>query len=241
MYFILDVIALAIFLITVISCQRKGFFKSFFGLIKVVLALVVAYIFMPTVAYFYRTSFVERLVSKNVAERINVLAQKTADGLNLSKLFSDMPSEFSDILSRYGADGEKLAERFGVIEDAALDSVNDLASSITSKVVHGISDTLAFATLFVGGLVILTLVIWLMGFILKLPVLSSIDKGLGFIFGLISGILLVWVYSNLMTYALETIEILKPGILGEDVIDNTFIVKYISENYMFGFAKGGNS
>ena len=74
MYFILDVIALAIFLITVISCQRKGFFKSFFGLIKVVLALVVAYIFMPTVAYFYRTSFVERLVSKNVAERINVLA-----------------------------------------------------------------------------------------------------------------------------------------------------------------------
>ncbi len=241
MYFILDVVAIIIFLLTVISCRRKGFFRSFFGLIKVILALVVAYTFMPTVAYFYRTSFVERLVSRNVAERINVLAQKTADGLNLNKLFADMPSEFSDILSRYGADGKKLAERFGAIEDAALDSVNDLASSITSKVVHGISDTLAFATLFIASLIILTVVIWLMGMILKLPVLSGIDKGLGFIFGLISGILLVWIYSNLITYAVETIEILKPGILGQNVIDNTFIVKYISENYMFGFAKGGIS
>ncbi len=241
MYFILDVIALIIFLITVISCRRKGFFKSFFGLIKVVLALVAAYIFMPTVAYFYRTGFVEKMISKNVAERINALAQKTAEGLNLSKLFTDMPSEFSEILGRYGADGEKLAERFGAIEDAAQESINDLASSITSSVVHGISEVLAFATLFICALFILTLVIWIMGLILKLPVLSSIDKGLGLIFGIISGLLLLWVYANLITYAVEAIEIVKPGILGENVIENTFIVKYISENYMFGFAKGGIS
>ena len=241
MYFILDVIALIIFLITVISCQRKGFFKSFFGLIKVILALVVAYIFMPTVAYFYRTGFVEKMISKNVADRINALSQKTAEGFDFSKLFADMPSEFSEILGRYGADGEKLAERFGAIENAAEESINDLASSITTSVVHGVSDALAFATLFVGALIILTLVIGIMGLILKLPVLSTIDKGLGFLFGIVSGLLLVWVYSNLMTYAVEAIEIVKPGILGQNVIDNTFIVKYISENYMFGFAKGGLS
>lgn len=241
MYFILDVIALIIFLITVISCRRKGFFKAFFGLIKVVLALIVAYMFMPTVAYFYRTGFVENMVSKNVAERINALVQKTTQGFDLKKLFSDMPSEFSDILGRYGADGAKLAERFGVIEDAAEESVNDLANSITSSVAHGISDALAFATLFVGALVILTIIIWLVGLILKLPVLSSIDKGLGLIFGIISGLLLVWVYANLVTYAIEAVEIVKPGIFGQNVIDNTFIIKYISENYMFGFAKGGNS
>ena len=241
MYFVLDVIALIIFLQTVISCRRKGFFKSFFGLIKVVLALVIAYMFMPTVAYFYRTGFVEKMVSKNVAERINALSQKTSNGFNLSKLFTDMPSEFSEILGRYGADADKLAERFGAIEDAAQESVNDLASNITSSVVHGISDTLAFATLFVGALVILAVVIWIMGIILKLPVLSSIDKGLGLLFGIVSGLLFMWVYSNLVTYAVEAIEIVKPGILGQNVIDNTFIVKYISENYMFGFAKGGIS
>ncbi len=241
MYFVLDVIAIIIFLMTVISCRRKGFFKSFFGLIKVLLALVAAYVFMPTVAYLYRTGFVERIVSENVAERIDALAQKTTKGLNLSKLFTDMPSEFSDILGRYGADAQKLAERFGTIEEAAEESVNDLASNITSSVVHGVSDALAFTTLFVGALIILTFVIWLIGLILKLPVLSSIDKGLGLIFGIISGLLLVWVYSNLVTYAVETIEIVKPGILGQNVVDNTFVVKYISENYMFGFAKGGNS
>lgn len=241
MYFILDVIAIIIFLVTVFSCRSKGFFKSFFGLIKVVVALIVSYLFMPTVAYFYRTSFVEKLITNTVAQRINTLAQKTADGFNLKKLFVDMPSEFADILSRYGADGEKLAERFGDITDAAQESVNELSGSIASSVVHGISDTLAFATLFVSSLIVLTIVIWLVGLILKLPVLSSIDKGLGFVFGLISGLLLVWVYANLVTFTADAIEIVKPGLLGSNVVDHTFIIKYISENYMFGFAKGGIS
>lgn len=241
MYFIIDVIALIIFLITVISCRHKGFFKSFFGFIKVILALIVSNLFMPTVAYFYRTSFVEKMISNTVAERINSLAQSTAEGFNLEKLFGDMPSEFADIISRYGADGKGLSERFGQMTGAAQESINDLASSITSNVVHGISDALAFATLFIGSLIVLSVVIWIVGFILKLPVLSSIDKGLGLVFGLISGILIVWVYANLATYCVEAISIVKPGLLGNDVIDQTFIVKYISDNYMFGFAKGGIS
>ncbi|MBQ8208458.1 MAG: CvpA family protein [Clostridia bacterium] len=236
MFFILDVIAVIIFLMTVISCRSKGFFKSFFGLIKVVLALIVAYLFMPTAAYFYRTSFVEKLVSDTVAERINNLAQKTAEGFNLEKLFGDMPSEFADILSRYGADGDKLAERFGGLTAAAEDSINDLATSITSAVVHAISDILAFATLFVGALIVLSIVIWIVGLIMKLPVLSTIDKGLGFLFGIISGLLLIWVYANLVTFAVEAISIVKPGLIGTNVIENTFIIKYISDNFMFGFA-----
>lgn len=236
MFFILDVIAVAIFLMTVISCRTKGFFKSFFGLIKVILALIIAYIFMPTLAYIYRTSFVEKLISDTVAERINSLAQKTTVGLNLEKLFGDMPSEFADILSRYGADAESLFKRFGSLTEAAEESVNDLATSITSSVVHGVSDILSFATLFIGSLIVLSIVIFIMGLVLKLPVLSSIDKGLGFVFGIISGLLLVWVYANLVTYGIEAISIIKPGLIGVNVIENTFIIKYISDNYMFGFA-----
>ncbi|MEE0969525.1 MAG: hypothetical protein U0M06_09165, partial [Clostridia bacterium] len=78
MYFIFDIIALMIFFLTVSSCRTKGFFKSFFGTMKVVISILIAYIFMPSMAYFYRTSFVEKLVTDNVAERINILTQKTA-------------------------------------------------------------------------------------------------------------------------------------------------------------------
>ena len=236
MYFIFDIIAVLIFVLTVVSCRSKGFFKSFFGTLKVVLAIVISYVFMPTVAYFYRTAFVEKTITDTVASRINVLAQKTMDGFNLEKLFADMPSEFADILSRYGANRESLAERFGGLASAADSSVNELAVSITGDIVHTVSDILAFATLFIGSMIILSIVIWLLGFITKLPVISSVDKALGLVFGIISGVILVWVYCNLVTFGVDAISVVKPGILGSNVIDNTYIVKYISDNFMFGFA-----
>ncbi len=236
MFFVFDVIALAIFLITVVSCRSKGFLRSFLGMMKVVISIIIAYIFMPTVAYFFRTSFVEKLISENVADRINALAVKTASGFDLQKLFGDMPAEFVDILNRYGADTSALSERFGGISDAAEAQISELAGSISSTVVHAISDFLGFVTLFIGSMIVLTIVILIVGLITKLPVISSIDKGLGLVFGIISGLILVWIYCNLVSFGVEAIGIVKPGVLGGDVIENTYIIRYISENFRFGFA-----
>lgn len=236
MFFIFDVIALVIFLLTVVSCRSKGFFRSFFGMMKVIISIIVAYIFMPTVAYFFRTSFVEKMISGTVADRINTLAQSTATGFDLEKLFSDMPTEFTDILKRYGADVDSLAERFGGMTDAAQEHVNELATSITSTIVHAISDFLGFTTLFIGCFIVLTIVVMIVGMITKLPVISSIDKGLGLVFGLISGLILVWVYCNLVSFGVEAISVVKPGLLGNNAVQNTYIVKYVSENFRFGFA-----
>lgn len=236
MFFVLDIIAVLLFLLSVVSCHHKGFFKSFFGMLKVVIAIIASYIFMPTVAYFYRTNFVEKLISDNVASRINSIARRTAEGFNLEKLFNDMPSEFADILERYGADTQKLSEKFGSLTDAAEESVSELASSITSSVVRTVSDILAFATLFIGALIILTVVIWIIGMIVQLPVLSAIDKGLGVAFGIISGLLIVWVYCNLVCIGVDALRAVKPGIIGSNVIENTYIVKYICDNFSFGFA-----
>lgn len=236
MFFVLDVLAVVFFISSIISCRNKGFFKSFFGMIKVLLSLLVAYVFMPTIAYFYRTKFVEKLITENVAERINSLAQKTAEGFNFEKLFADMPAEFRDILTRYGADAEALSEKFGEMTGAAEESVTEMANSITASVVRTVSDVLAFVTLFIGCLIVLSIVIWIVGMILKLPVLSSLDKGLGFIFGIISGALLVWIFCNVAASAVELIGVIKPGLIGSNVIENTYIVKYVCDNFPFGFA-----
>ncbi len=236
MYFILDIIAVLIFVITVARCRSKGFFKSFFGMIKVVASIIISYIFMPSVAYFYRTKIIEKIVTDKVAVRINILSQRTSEGINLEKLFSDMPDEFNDIIDRYGATLDSLAERFGSLTAATEDKVNEMANQITSSVTHTISDILGFATLFIAGMVIFSIAISIIGVVMKLPVISGIDRGLGFLFGVITGLLLVWVYCNLAKSGLELLYAVNPGIVSESVIDNTYIVKYISDNYPFGFA-----
>ncbi|MGN1047166.1 MAG: CvpA family protein [Eubacteriales bacterium] len=236
MFLILDAIAILIFVIAVIRCRSRGFFRSFFGTLKVAIAIVVAYIFRPAVAYYFRTGFVEKAISNNVADRIHSIAQKTAEGFNLEKLFSDMPAEFTDIMSRYGADSASLGEQFGAMTGAAEESVTELAKAITDPIVHTVSDILAYAALFLGSMIILTVVIWLGGLIMELPILSTLDKGLGLLFGIISGALLVWVFCNLVAMGIEAISVVKPGILGNNVVENTYIIRWVSENLGFGFA-----
>lgn len=235
MFLILDAIAVLIFVINVITCRRKGFFRSFFGTLKVAIAIVVSYMFRPAVAYYYRTGVVEKLINKSVADRIHSIAQKTSEGFNLEKLFTDMPTEFADIMSRYGANTSSLNEKFGSMTSAAEENVIELSKSITDPIVHTVSDILAYATLFLGTILILSIVVWLGGLIMELPILSSFDKNLGFLLGIITGALLVWVFCNIVAILANSLAIVKPGILGNNVIDNTYIVKWVSENLGFGF------
>lgn len=235
MFLILDVIAILIFVITVVRCCRRGFFKSFFGTLKVGIAIVISYMFRPAVAYYYRTGFVEKLINNSVTERIRSIAQKTSDGFNFEKLFSDMPTEFADILSRYGADGTSLNTKFGSMTSAAEEHVAELSKTITDPIVHTVSDILAYVTLFIGSIIILSIVIWLGGLIMNLPVLSSLDRNFGFILGVLSGALIVWVFCNVAAILIESLAIVKPGILSGNVIENTYIVKWVSENLKFGF------
>ena len=74
MFLIFDVIAVVIFVFTVISCRNKGFMSSFLGTIKVALAIVISYVFMPTVSYYFRTGFVEKLITGSVTDRLHSLA-----------------------------------------------------------------------------------------------------------------------------------------------------------------------
>lgn len=191
---------------------------------------------MPTVSFYFRRGFVENFINKGVSDRIHSLVRAFGDGFDLQKLFSDMPAEFSDIISRYGADADKLSERFGKMSSAAEENITDLVETITAPVVKSVSNILAYAALFVGSLIILSIVIWIVGIIMKLPVLRSIDKTLGLIFGAVSALLLVWVYCNIVAFMINSISIVKPGLIGNNVLENTYIIKYICENYAFGFA-----
>lgn len=229
MFFVLDVLALIIFFGTIISCYHKGFFKAFFGTIKVIVSVVVAYLFMPTLSYFFRTKFIQKTVSGAIEERVSAIVNGVADKINLQKLFADMPTEFADILNRYGADTEKLAERYGHMTDAAEENVVDLAQTIAFPVVKTISDVLSFIAIFILAFVVLTIAIKLVSLVLKLPVLSGIDKFLGFVLGLVSGAILLWVYCNVVSIGINAFNAIKPGMLGNDVVENTFIIKNLND------------
>ncbi len=233
MYFILDLVAIILFLIVLVSCYRKGFLRSFLSSLKVVLSIVLAYVFTPTVSFYIRTGFVEERVTEIVHRRILGVTTKTAELFNLRRLFEDMPEDFRKTLSSFGADGETLRERYGDMVSASEESVAAMSETIAAPAVKIISNSIAFALLFIGIMLAITIIIHIVGLITHLPIIGGLDRALGFVLGVFTGLLVIVVFCNISYYAIKAINMVSPSRISENVIENTYVVKYLSE--FFGF------
>ncbi len=233
MYFILDLIAIILFLVVLVSCYRKGFLKSFLSSLKVLLSIILAYVFTPTVSFYIRTGFVEEKVTGIIGERISAMTIKTAEFFNLKRLFEDMPEEFRKIISSFGADGDVLRERYGDMASATEESIEAMARTIAAPAVKIISNSIAFALLFIGIMLVITIVIHIVGLITHLPLIGGLDRALGFVLGIFTGVLVIVVFCNLSYYAIKALNMVSPSRISENVIENTYVVRYLSE--FFGF------
>ncbi len=226
MFLALDIIVVVIFGATLIHCIRKGFVVSVLNLLKSILAVVVAYLFSPALADFFKTSFLDRAITVPVKNRLEVMLEETAGKFDIEKLFEDKPKEFLDILDRFGAKIEEFAHSYGANAQASEEYVASFARDITSSVVDTVSYVLAFVAIFIVALIVLTIVIAIVSAVVKLPLIRGADKLLGTVFGLASGLVLAVVLSELAVWGFEALSSIDPETYG-GVIEKTVVVKFL--------------
>lgn len=226
MFLALDIIVVVIFAATLINCIRRGFVLSVMSLLKSVFALVAAYIFAPALADFFKNAFLSEAITGPVKSRLDVMLTETAGTFNLEKLFADKPQEFLDILSRFGARAEDYFPKYGGVSEASEAQVVRLAEEITASVVDTVAYILAFVALFVGALIVFSIVIFILSAVVKLPVIRGVDKLLGTVFGLASGLVLAFVLSGLAKVGTEALASVYPDTFS-GVIEKTVVVKFL--------------
>ena len=226
MFLALDIIVVVIFAATLINCIRRGFVRSVLSLLKSVIAVVVSYMFTPALAEYFKKAFISDAITEPVKERLNVMLTETAGKFNIEKLFADKPKEFLDILSRFGVKLEDFADSYGVSSQASEEYVSSLAQDITAPVVNTVANILAFIGLFVGALIILSIAILILSAVVKLPVIRGIDKLLGTVFGLASGLVLAFSFAGLAKVGFEALASVSPDTFG-GVIEKTVVVKFL--------------
>ncbi len=226
MFLALDIIIVVIFAATLINCIRRGFVLSVMSLLKSVLALVAAYIFAPALADFFKNAFLSDAITSPVKSRLDVMLTETAGKFNIEKLFADKPREFLDILNRFGVRIEDFADSYGTNSQASEEYVTRLAEDITASVVDTVAYILAFVALFVGALIVLSIVIFILSAVVKLPVIRGVDKLLGTVFGLASGLVLAFVLSGLAKVGFEALASVYPDTFS-GVIEKTVVVKFL--------------
>lgn len=201
---IMDAIVVIVLVVAVYHGVRRGLLQSLAGLVMVVMALVGAGIaagtFTEPVA-----GFVTPLVEERVTEWVESAIEEQTDGFEWN-LFEESgedtePFRIQELLTLLGLDEEvreTLAERTQTaVRNTGATVVSAIVESLVRTFIHGVLFVLAFIVI----LIILKVLAGAMGLVLRLPGLRGLNALGGAVFGLIEGMLLlflaVWVARRL--------------------------------------------
>ena len=236
MSLIFDGLLILLCVVIIVVETRRGFIKSVMNLGSHIAALFVAYAFTPKLAKFFNDNFFLEKISSGIRDTLKSLTENpSGEGTyNLSKLFSDLPEPFTEILDRYNVSLDSVSDQIKNVTDATEDAVNSLSDSISFGVANVLSSVAAFLLLFVGSILILKLVTLILDSLFKLPVLNSANKALGFLFGVVIALIIAFVFSILSVKLIGALNSISPDLFNQDVIDNSILLKFFANYNIFG-------
>lgn len=241
MSIVLDIILAAIAVICIISGAKRGFFKSVMSLVSGIVALLVSYAFTPTLSVIINEKFILPSLSEGISSTLASIAESGVNSAGetvyeLSNLLEN--GQFLSVVDRYGADRESissLVDQIGVGTRAAVDKI---AEAVASPVSEMLSNIIAFIVIFIAAVIVLRVVIWLAGLVFSLPVLKELDRTLGLVFGVISALFFVWIFSMLCSTVLTALSAAYPGTFSADIIEKSYLLRFFATYNVIGALSG---
>lgn len=183
---------LAFILLLVFRGYRKGFFKSAASAIGIVLAVLLTAILYPGVnKLLCQYTVLDDVIEQKIIEKFE-LPEETKTATRNEEIDTienlDLPDNVKGWLIA-NCNGETFLE-------SGVDNVcSYIAKSLTAVVMRGISYVLTFLVL----LLLLHILIMVLDVANYIPIVKSINKAGGAIFGAGQGILIVWIFMGIVT------------------------------------------
>lgn len=183
---------LAFILLLVFRGYRKGFFKSAASAIGIVLAVLLTAILYPGVnKLLCQYTVLDDVIEQKIIEKFE-LPEETKTATRNEEIDTienlDLPDNVKDWLIA-NCNGETFLE-------SGVDNVcSYIAKSLTAMVMRGISYVLTLLVL----LLLLHILIMVLDVANYIPIVKSINKAGGAIFGAGQGILIVWIFMGIVT------------------------------------------
>lgn len=232
MSFVLDGVLIAICIAVVVRSVRRGFVKTILSIAASIAAVLLAVVFTPNLSGFFYDKFVLSGISSGIAGTIASLAGN-GDAAGIADMFSKMPDALSGILRQYNVSEETVSAMLKSAEEGT-GTVQSVADTIAAPIASAISSALAFIAIFIVALIVLKIVIVIIDAIFKFPVLNTVNKVGGLALGIVLAVVVIFIYSAVAANLVGALGSVSPKLFGADVINGTIIVKFFSENNIFG-------
>lgn len=224
MYIAIDVILTVIIAAVVIGSAKRGFIRSVFQLGSTLAAIVIAVIFYKELSNYFLSAFVLEKTTEYIGGFLGDITADITSEADFSAILGAIPEQVRNTAELVGINLEETLGK--LLASNASVTANTFGESLAHSVAAVISNILAFASLFFGSLILLNLLCIVLDKLAKIPVLKGANRFLGFLLGVLEGLVLGIVLAKVAQALCSAYGALNPEFTYTNVVSGTYIAKF---------------
>lgn len=218
---VIDLIIALILLFNMISGARRGFVKTVYKFLRVIIALAVSYMFSSSLAQYLRTTDLYKNLLEGLGEKLGAYFAE-----NFRPDFSGLSEtnpELSKLLSFLGRSPEQIVGEYERLagESAGESIAERMTDFIIEPACDGIVTVISFVAIFIVSLLALYIVMKLLNLFASIPGVRFLNKTLGLAAGIVVALTQIFVISALFELALPYLAGLDIGVTPETVYESS--------------------
>ena len=233
---IIDVILLAIIAVSAFFAYKKGFIGTLFSLIGTVVAIALSLMLCSPVSGFINDNFVNPAVKSYIIKVVDGSSigqsyeEALTNGAQIVAKVKDMPASLKGVLDLAGIKTEDIVAEANKTEATAAQAVDNLIDKIATPISTAISRVVALVGLFI----ILSIALWVVCKLLTavfnaLPLGKSLNKFGGLAFGVVRGLLILFIVSALFSAISKGVDPNSNNIFSNKTIESTVLLKTVND------------
>ncbi len=232
MWWLIDIILVAIIAFLTIRHCIKGFMHSVYNVAKFILAVIAAIILGKPIGAWISNSFMRPKLSNFAYEKISGFI---GGGDSLAEFFNNIPDGFVKLMELFGINIGALQEQYGSAENSEA-VLREMADTVSSPLASTVSAIIAYVAVFVVTFLVLLLVFFLLEKI-DIPLLTGIDKILGLILGMVLGLLSTSLITTALYSGIELIAAMNSDSEIMSLFNDSYVFKFIYNLKIFDFIR----
>lgn len=228
---IIDIIIIAIIVLSAYLAYKKGLVGTLFSLAGTVVAIALSIALCGTVSGFIDINYVNPAVKTTIVKAVDASAvgknyeQISINADELKEKIQQMPESLKSILDMADISADEVVNK--VQSGIAVDKIiEDIAAPISMTISRVIALVGLFIVLFVALWVVTKL---LTAVFSLLPIGRKLNSAGGIIFGILRGILIAFVIATLFSAVSKGVDPNSNNLFSQKTIDSTYVLKTIAD------------
>lgn len=187
MDFIVDFLIVAVFALCIFVGVKNGLIRSIIGLVVVAAAAALAVWLSEPVASGIYDLFIKKSLETAVAAQLPDMSSAQLTSQNVQEVISSLPAAIVKAAQSMGVDIVAISEKTGSVDLSASNIAAEICDSVAKPIAVAVLKVLSFAVIFFVCDFFLQIAAKAVCKLFELPVIRSVNRTLGGVFGALKG------------------------------------------------------